>query len=84
VTLDRDQLVERPASIWRYRLRPSETAGRTTVIHRFEHGPGHTGVRLAADDEPEHAQQIVDERLEVLRRNMVQTIEAMGQDVPSV
>src|SRR5580658_2667235 len=54
VTLDRDQVVERPGSIWRYRLHPSETAGRTTVIHRFEHGPGQTGVRLAVDDDPDH------------------------------
>src|SRR5580658_2347866 len=59
VALDEEQVVERPGSIWRYWLRPSETAGRTTVIHRFEHGPGQTGVRRAVDDDGEHAKQIV-------------------------
>ena len=82
VTLDPDQEVDRPGSIWSYRLSPSATAGRTTVIHRFEHGPGQTGVTWAVDKDPEHAQQIVDDRLGVLRRNMIHTIEAMGQDVP--
>jgi uncharacterized protein YndB with AHSA1/START domain len=82
VALDPDQVVDRPGSIWRYQLSPSETAGLTTVINRFEHGPGQTGVTWAVDEDPEHAQQIVDERLEVLRQNMIQTIEAMGQDVP--
>jgi uncharacterized protein YndB with AHSA1/START domain len=82
VTLDPELVVDRPAAIWSYRLSPSATAGRTTVIHRFEHGPGQTGVTRAVDDDPEHAQQIVNDRLEVLRRNMTQTIEAMGQDLP--
>jgi hypothetical protein len=74
--------VDRPGSIWSYQLSPSATAGRTTVFHRFEHGPGQTGVTWAVDKDPEHAQQIVDDRLGVLRRNMIHTIEAMGQDLP--
>ncbi len=82
VTLDQDQVVDRPGSIWSYRLSPSATASRTTVMHRFEHGPGQTGVRRAVDDDPGNAQQVVDGRLEVLRRNMIHTIESIGRDLP--
>jgi uncharacterized protein YndB with AHSA1/START domain len=81
VVLDPDGLVERPGSIWSYQLSPSSTTGRTVVNHRFEHGPGTTGVRRATNEHPEHAQQIVDSRLDELRRNMTDTIDAMGRDV---
>jgi uncharacterized protein YndB with AHSA1/START domain len=77
--LDSDELVDRPGSVWSYRLVPSPTSGRTMVTHRFVHGQGMTGVRRAADLDPEHAQQIVDERLALLESNMTRTIEAMSR-----
>ena len=40
-----------------------------------------TGVRSGADSDPENAQQMVDERLALLRKNMTQTIEAIGRSV---
>lgn len=83
VVLDDDQVTDRPGSSWRYTLHASKTAGRTTVVHRFEHGLGQTGVRRAVNEEPDNAQQIVEHRLDVLRQNMTTTIEAMGKDVLS-
>jgi uncharacterized protein YndB with AHSA1/START domain len=77
--LDSDELIERPGSTWSYTLTALEGTDRTTVTHRFVHGPGMTGVRQAADDNPDNAQQIVDSRLDLLRRNMTQTIEAIGR-----
>lgn len=77
--LDTDELVERPGSVWSYLLTSSAGADRTVVTHRFVHGLGVTGVRVAADSDPALAQQVVDERLVELRRNMTQTIEAMGR-----
>ncbi len=80
VVLDPDQVMDRPGSTWRYTLHASDTAGRTTVVHRFEHGPGDTGVRGAVNEDPDNGHKIVDDRLEELRQNMVTTIAAMGQD----
>jgi uncharacterized protein YndB with AHSA1/START domain len=81
VALDPDELVERPGSIWSYRLTPSSSAERTIVTQRFEHGPGMTGLRRGTIEEPEHAREIIDGRLAQLERNMTRTIEAMGRDV---
>ncbi len=78
--LDPDEVVDRPGSVWSYLLTPGAGADRTLVTHRFVHGPGMTGVRRAADEDPAHAQQVVDDRLAELRGNMTRTIEAMGRE----
>ena len=80
VVLDSDELVDRPGSTWSYQLAPSGP-DTTMVTHRFVHGPGMTGVRSGADSNPENAQQMVDARLALLRKNMTQTIEAIGRSV---
>ena len=78
VVLDPEALVERPGSVWSYRLAPA--AGRTKVTQRFVHGPGMTGLRSAADKEPGHAPQVVQARLSALRRNMLTTLTAMARE----
>ena len=80
VVLDPDEQLDRPGSTWSYELAPSGP-DTTMVTHRFVHGPGMTGVRSGADSNTENAQQMVDERLALLHKNMTQTIEAMGRSV---
>jgi uncharacterized protein YndB with AHSA1/START domain len=82
VVLDSDEVIDRPGSIWSYQLAPSGD-GRTNVTHQFVHGAGMTGVRAGVDSDPDkvHARQMVDERMQLLRNNMTQTIEAMARAV---
>src|SRR5262245_3747621 len=60
-------------SRWRYELEPGARSDETVVRHRFEHGPGMTGLReLARQDE-----SAIPERLAQLARNMSGTLLAM-------
>ncbi len=52
VVLDDAEDPARPGSIWRYELSPAAAPGHTRLLHRFEHGPGITGTRLAAERDP--------------------------------
>lgn len=74
--LDDEQRVDRAGSIWSYELEPLPD-GRTSLRHRFVHGPGLTGVREPAEQQPERATAIVAGRLRDLVRNMQQTLTAM-------
>ena len=78
-----------PSSTWSYEL--TEAAdGSTTVVQRFRHGPGQSGVTAAVERHPDRAEQIVAGRSETLRTNMVSTLEAAGRlltsdgDAPAV
>jgi uncharacterized protein YndB with AHSA1/START domain len=64
------------ASCWRYELAPAE-AGRTSVRHSFEHGPGMTGMRDNAASDPAS----VDHRLGQLARHMSATLAAMDAHI---
>ncbi len=73
IVLDDTEDPERPGSLWRYELTPAGTPGRTRLMHSFEHGPGTTGTRLAAERDPSSLPQ----RLQAMNDNMAATIEAM-------
>ncbi len=77
VVLDDNDDPGRPSSIWRYELLATESADRTLVRHSFEHGPGKSGLRALAEDDPGRATVIVDRRVAQLHRHMTQTIAAM-------
>jgi uncharacterized protein YndB with AHSA1/START domain len=61
------------ASRWRYDLEPGSTPGHTVVHHRFEHGPGMTGLRHLAVTDP----SVVARRLGELTTNMTATLANM-------
>jgi uncharacterized protein YndB with AHSA1/START domain len=63
-------------SYWRFELTPSADGG-TALTHRFEHGPGMTGVRDGVLHDPDRETDVVVGRLRSLRRNMEQTVVAM-------
>ncbi|WP_051570862.1 SRPBCC family protein [Cryptosporangium arvum] len=64
-------------STWRYELRPTAEPGGTVVRHTFTHGPGRTGLRADAEQDP----RSVDDRLVRLCRIMTTTIVAMATDL---
>jgi hypothetical protein len=84
VVLDHSESVASPGSIWRYELTLGGHAGQTTVLHRFTHGPGRTGLSLAMDDDPANAAQILQDRLDMLREHMTITLTAMAASRPRV
>ena len=78
IVLDPSELPERPGSIWRYELAPGDSPGQTRVSHRFVHGPGVTGLSEGMREHPGEAAAILQDRLDLLRKNMTVTIERMG------
>ncbi|WP_055589998.1 SRPBCC family protein [Peterkaempfera griseoplana] len=79
--LDDDRDPARPGSLWRYDLLPGDTPGRTLVRQSFVHGPGRTGLSVAAGSDPARTASVLAGRLEQLRRNMARTVEAMVRDI---
>ncbi|HEY3868340.1 MAG TPA: SRPBCC family protein [Actinocrinis sp.] len=77
--LDDERTVEHAGSLWRYEFRPGSAPDRTLVRHSFEHGLGITGLRVAVDQDPAHAAEILRGRLDQLRGNMSATIAAMAR-----
>jgi hypothetical protein len=74
VVLDDAEDVDRPGSIWNYTLDEGRP-GHTVLVHRFEQGPGLTGLQQVADD-----RQAVDRRLQQIHRNMSAALRAMIGD----
>ncbi|MER6943946.1 SRPBCC family protein [Nonomuraea sp. NPDC000554] len=66
-----------PGSLWSYDLRPGSEPGQTLLRHTFVHGPGNTGLRVAARRSGADASTVIDGRLTALRANMTATIRAM-------
>jgi len=66
-----------PGSIWRYELVPG-AGGQLTVRHSFEHGPGVTGLSEGMRQSPDQAQSVLDGRLDILRKHMTITLDAMA------
>ncbi len=79
IVLDPSLLPERPGSIWRYELAPGDGPGRTKVRHRFVHGPGVTGLSESMQESPGEAAEILQRRLDTLRKHMTVTIEGMAR-----
>ncbi|GAA4608630.1 uncharacterized protein YndB with AHSA1/START domain [Actinoplanes octamycinicus] len=62
-----------PASLWRYELQDGRHPETTLVRQTFRHGPGITGMRVAANAD----ERSLDSRLATLGANMLTTIAAM-------
>jgi uncharacterized protein YndB with AHSA1/START domain len=77
VVLDPSELPERPGSIWRYELE-ADGAGQTRVVHRFVHGPGVTGLSEGMQADPARAGQVLQGRLDTLRKHMTITLQGMA------
>ncbi len=60
-------------SYWTYELEPGPSPQHTVVHHRFEHGPGRTGLRVVAEQDP----AAVSRRLGELATNMSATLANM-------
>lgn len=81
IVLDSSEDPDRPGSTWRYDLRP-QGAG-TVARHTFTHGPGQSGLRSGAQENPGIATDVIAERLGTLHRNMTQTLRAMTESGPA-
>ena len=79
IVLDPSHSTDSPGSIWRYELAPGDAPGQTRVRQRFVHGPGVTGLSEHMASHPEQAQEILQERLDQLRKNMTATVEGMAR-----
>jgi hypothetical protein len=49
------------------------------VTQRFRHGPGQSGVSSAIEQHPDRRDRIVEHRSEMLRTNMIATLEAAAR-----
>jgi len=78
VVLDPSELPEHPGSIWRYELAQGDTPGQTRVLHTFVHGPGVTGLSEGMRTNPERAGEVLQGRLDQLRKHMTVTLEGMA------
>lgn len=65
------------SSTWSYQLRRMPGNG-TTVVQRFEHGPGFSYVRQRIDADPRGAASIIERRSATLRANMETTLAAVA------
>jgi hypothetical protein len=63
---------ENPSSVWSYTLSPDGEC--TVVVQRFRHGPNYSFIRLWVEEQPEHAAEIVRNRIEMLRADMKATL----------
>jgi uncharacterized protein YndB with AHSA1/START domain len=67
-----------PSSTWSYRITRLDD-GSSLVTQRFRHGPGVSGVSDAIERYPERADRIVAGRSDMLRVNMLSTLEAAAR-----
>jgi uncharacterized protein YndB with AHSA1/START domain len=65
----------RPSSTWSYEITPADGGG-SLVTQRFRHGPGTSGVTAAVERHPDRADTIVAGRADMLRTNMLRTLES--------
>jgi uncharacterized protein YndB with AHSA1/START domain len=73
---DATQTADHPSSRWRYELDPAP-GGATFVRHCFVHGPGDSGLRWMTRRYPERSAEIIEDRRQTLRANMLHTLAAM-------
>jgi uncharacterized protein YndB with AHSA1/START domain len=72
-----DRFDGKPSGTWSFVIEPKD-ALRATLRQRFAHArDGRSGTRLLADQDPEHAEEIIDMRRQVLERGMATTLAAI-------
>ncbi len=65
-----------PSGTWSFLIEPKDE--KSILRQRFAHSPtGRSGTRLLADQDPEHAEEIIDMRRQVLERGMATTLAAI-------
>lgn len=69
--------VENPAATWRFELTP--TSAGTDLSYRARIGPGRSGVTMLIERDPDRAEEIVVDRLEVFRKGMTATLEGIRE-----
>lgn len=69
--------VESPAATWRFDLAPTPEGTRLSYTARI--GPGRSGVTFLISREPDRAEQIIADRLEVFRVGMTATLEGIRE-----
>ena len=67
--------VENPAATWRFELSPIDEGTRLDYTARI--GPGRSGVTWLISREPDRAEEIIADRLEVFREGMTATLEGI-------
>lgn len=67
--------VENPAATWRFELAPAGEG--TSLSYTATIGPGRSGVTWLISREPDRADQIIADRLEVFRSGMTATLEGI-------
>lgn len=63
---------ESPAATWRFEIEP--TPGGSRLRYEARLGPGRSGVTMLIERNPEHAEQIIESRLNEFRRAMSATL----------
>ena len=66
-----------PAATWRFELSPTREGTRLTYTARI--GPGRSGVTWLISREPDRAEEIIANRLEVFRAGMTATLEGISE-----
>ncbi|WP_371406817.1 SRPBCC family protein [Kribbella sp. NBC_00662] len=66
---------EVPFAHWEYEL--EDRGAETLVRQTFTHGPGNSGMRMGAVEDPERAAEAIQRRLDQLAANMRSTLAAM-------
>lgn len=67
--------LENPVAIWSFRLAPEDRGTRLSM--RAQLGPARSGLSRAVEAEPEREEEIVAERLDAWRCNMLATLEGV-------
>ena len=69
--------VESPAATWRFELTPTDVG--TLLSYKAIIGPGRSGVTWLISQDPERAEEIIADRLEVFRAGMTATLEGIRE-----
>ena len=67
------------SSFWRCELEPVPPGG-TRVRESFTHGPGGSGLRWMVEQDPDRAEQLIEDRRRRLRENILRTLTRMKCD----
>jgi len=71
-----DRFDGQPSGTWSFLIEPKEA--RSILRQRFAHAAtGRSGTRLLANQDPDHAEEIIDMRRQVLERGMATTLAAI-------